>query len=46
MNQEISETINIEQDNTTYVLNLNSTGDIIFFNFIYNCINYIKKLSL
>ena len=45
-NQEISETITIEQDNEKYILCLNYIGDTIFFNLDYNNEHYIKKLSL
>ena len=44
--QEISQTIFIEQNNEKYPLNLNSTGDIITFSLDYNFINYTKKISL
>ena len=46
MNQEISETLTIEQDNTHYTLHLNSIGDIISFNLDYNYNNYTKKIPL
>ena len=44
--QEISQTIFIEQNNEKYPLNLNSAGDIISFSLDYNSINYSKKISL
>ena len=44
--QEISQTIFIEQNNEKYPLNLNSAGDIITFSLDYNSINYTKKISL
>ena len=37
--QEISETIVIEQNNTKYSLNLNAVGDLITFSLDYNSIN-------
>ena len=46
MNQEISETLTIEQDNEHYTLHLNSIGDIISFNLDYNYNNYTKKIPL
>ena len=46
MNQEISETLTIEQDNEHYTLHLNSLGDIISFNLDYNFNNYTKKIPL
>ena len=46
MNQEISETLTIEQDNEHYILHLNSLGDIISFNLDYNYNNYTKKIPL
>ena len=46
MNQEISETLTIEQDNEHYTLHLNSLGDIISFNLDYNYNNYTKKIPL
>ena len=44
--QEISQTIFIEQNNEKYPLNLNSAGDIISFSLDYKSINYTKKISL
>ena len=46
MNQEISETISIEQDNIKYILTLNAIKDIISFNLKYNSNNYGKKIPL
>ena len=46
MNQEISETLTIEQDNEHYTLHLNSIGDIISFNLDYNYNNYTNKIPL
>ena len=46
MNQEISETLTIEQDNAHYTLHLNSIGDIISFNLDYNYNNYTNKIPL
>ena len=46
MNQEISETISIEQDNIKYILTLNAIRDIISFNLKYNSNNYGKKIPL
>ena len=46
MNQEISETLTIEQDNAHYTLHLNSIGDIISFNLDYNFNNYTNKIPL
>ena len=44
--EEISEIIIIEENNSKYILNLNSVGDIITFSLDYNSINYIKKIAL
>ena len=44
--QEISQTIFIEQNNEKYPLNLNSEGDLITFSLDNNSINYTKKISL
>ena len=44
--QEISETIVIEQNNTKYSLNLNAVGDLITFSLNYNSSNYTKKISI
>ena len=46
INEEISETITIEQNNSKYTLHLNSVGDIITFSLDYNSNNYVKKISL
>ena len=46
MNQEISETMTIEQDNEQYTLHLNFIRDIISFDLDYNSNHYTKKLSL
>ena len=46
INEEISETIIIEQNNSKYTLHLNSVGDIITFSLDYNSNNYVKKISL
>ena len=45
-NEEISETITIEQNDSKYTLRLNSVGDIITFSLDYNSSNYAKKLPL
>ena len=45
-NEEISETITIEQNGSKYTLRLNSVGDIITFSLDYNSSNYAKKLTL
>ena len=45
-NEEISETITIEQNGSKYTLRLNSVGDIITFSLDYNSSNYVKKLPL
>ena len=45
-NEEISETITIEQNGSKYTLRLNSVGDIITFSLDYNSSNYAKKLPL
>ena len=45
-NEEISETITIEQNGSKYTLRLNSVGDIITFSLDYNSSNYTKKSSL
>ena len=45
-NQEISETIYIDQNSNRYPLHLNSTGDIINFTLEYNTNNYKKKIAL
>ena len=45
-NQEISQTIYIEQNNTLYPLEIDSEGDIITFSLDYNSINYTKKIAL
>ena len=45
-NEEISETIIIEQNGSKYTLRLNSVGDIITFSLDYNSSNYAKKLPL
>ena len=44
--QEISETIVIEQNNTKYSLNPNAAGDLIIFSLDYNSSNYTKKISI
>ena len=44
--QELSETIVIEQNNTKYSLNLNAVGDLITFSLDYNSSNYTKKISI
>ena len=44
--QEISETIVIEQNNTKYSLNLIAIGDLITFSLDYNSSNYTKKISI
>ena len=44
--QEISETIVIEQNNTKYSLNLKALGDLITFFLDYNSSNYTKKISI
>ena len=46
MNQEISEILTIDQDNTHYTLHLSSVGDIISFNLDYNYNHYTQKLPL
>jgi hypothetical protein len=45
-NEEISETITIEQNGSKYTLRLNSVGDIITFSLDYNSNNYVKKIAL
>jgi len=45
-NEEISETIIIEQNGSKYTLRLNSVGDIITFSLDYNSNNYVKKIAL
>ena len=45
-NEEISETITIEQHSAKYTLHLNSIGDIITFSLDYNSNNYTKKIPL
>jgi len=45
-NEEISETITIEQNGSKYTLRLNSVGNIITFSLDYNSSNYAKKLPL
>ena len=45
-NDEISQTIYINQDNNKYPLHLNSTGDIINFILEYNTNNYKKTILL
>ena len=44
--QEITETIAIEQNNAKYSLNLNAVGDLITFSLNYNSNNYTKKISI
>ena len=46
INQEISQTIIIEQNSDKYPLHLNSLGDIISFSLEYYTNNYVKKISL
>jgi hypothetical protein len=45
-NEEISETITIEQNGSKYTLRLNSVGDIITFSLDYCSSNYVKKIAL
>ena len=45
-NEELSQTIYIDQDSNKYPLHLNSTGGIINFTLEYNTNNYKKKISL
>ena len=45
-NEEISETITIEQNGSKYTLRLNSVGDIITFSLDFNSNNYAKKIAL
>ena len=45
-NEEISETITIEQNGSKHTLRLNSVGDIITFSLDYNSNNYVKKIAL
>ena len=44
--QEISQSVSIDQNNIKYLLNINSVGDIISFTLDYNSNNYSKKISL
>ena len=44
--EEISETIEIEQNSVKYTLNINSEGDIITFSLAHNSNNYTKKIPL
>ena len=43
---QVAESLSIEQDNTKYILNVNSVDDNIFFNLDYNYNHYFKRSLL
>ena len=43
---QVAESLSIEQDNTKYILNVNSVDDNILFNLDYNYNHYFKRSLL